>query len=185
MDKKSQMSPKAKKVLIGVGIGFGTVVTFMLSFVIAFSLIVNPISFMSGGDGDTVAENKELKEQVQTLEDEVELLNTTIEKYKSSQKSSGSTVVTTPSEGQGSTKQSTAGQSTAKQSSSSQGTSAPSTSGQTKSASAAADSTKADNAGSIAGEAQTNDFSPETEISTGEASPEDADDTVTVIDVSQ
>ena len=84
MSNKYHLSLKTKKILLGIGIGFGTVVVFFVSFFLAFSFIVNPITVMPVSDADTEKENKELKTQVQTLEDEVELLNTTLEKYRSS-----------------------------------------------------------------------------------------------------
>lgn len=91
MSKKSHISPGAKKILIGVGVGFGTIMVFLVSFILAFTLIVNPINFMTVSDADTVEENEQLKEQVQTLKDEVEVLNTTVEKYKNAEKNASKT----------------------------------------------------------------------------------------------
>lgn len=82
MSGKSHISVRTKKILLGTGIVFGTVLVFVVSFFISFSLIVNPISFNAFGGDEVTAENEELKGQVQTLEDEVEYLNATIEKYK-------------------------------------------------------------------------------------------------------
>ena len=84
MESKSHMSLKTKKILLGTGIVFGTVLAFVVSFFLAFSLIINPINFVTIGGEETAAENEELKTQVQSLEDEVEMLNATVEKYKSS-----------------------------------------------------------------------------------------------------
>ncbi|MBQ9758104.1 MAG: hypothetical protein IJW15_06835 [Clostridia bacterium] len=84
MESKSHISLKTKKILLGTGIVFGTVLAFVVSFFLAFSLIINPINFVTIGGEETAAENEELKTQVQSLEDEVEMLNATVEKYKSS-----------------------------------------------------------------------------------------------------
>ena len=99
MSGKTQMSDKTKKILTGVGIGFGTLVVFLASFILAFSLIVNPINFFTVSDAGTVEENEKLKEEVQTLTDEIEHLNTTVDKYKASANSASVTApatVTTP-----------------------------------------------------------------------------------------
>ena len=95
MKSKSHITGRTKKVLLGTGIVFGTVLVFIISFFLSFSLIVNPISFVPVGNGEMAEENEELKKQVQTLEDEVELLNTTVEKYKHSA-SVSATVPETP-----------------------------------------------------------------------------------------
>ncbi len=84
MKSKSHISGKTKKILLGTGIVFGTVLVFIVSFFLSFSLIINPISFVPVGNGELAEENQELKEQIQTLEDEVEVLNTTVERYKNS-----------------------------------------------------------------------------------------------------
>lgn len=84
MESKSHISGKTKKILLGTGIVFGTVLVFIVSFFLSFSLIINPISFVPVGNGELAEENQELKEQIQTLEDEVEVLNTTVERYKNS-----------------------------------------------------------------------------------------------------
>ncbi len=94
MPGKSYMSLKTKKILTGVGIAFGTVMVFLVSFILAFSLIVNPINFFTVSDADTVEENEQLKEKVQSLTDEVEQLNTTVDKYKAS--GNAPATVTTP-----------------------------------------------------------------------------------------
>lgn len=82
MSGKSHISLKTKKILVGTGIAFGTVLVFVVSFFLSFSLIINPISFSVIGRDDVEAENEELKTQIQTLEDEVEYLNAAVEKYK-------------------------------------------------------------------------------------------------------
>ncbi len=94
MADNSHMSVKTKKILTGIGIAFGTVMVFLVSFILAFSLIVNPINFFTVSDASTVEENEQLKEKVQTLTDEVEHLNTTVDKYKASSKAPAT--VTTP-----------------------------------------------------------------------------------------
>ena len=80
---KKRMSAGAVKTLAGIGIAFGTVVVFIVSFFLAFSFIINPITPISVGAEDAEGENRELRTQVKVLEDEIELLNTTIEKYRS------------------------------------------------------------------------------------------------------
>ena len=85
MKQKTEMSLKTKKILAGVGIAFGTVLVFLVSFTLSFSLIVNPINLFTFKDGDTIKENAELKEQVQTLNDEIDVLTTTVDKYKANQ----------------------------------------------------------------------------------------------------
>ncbi len=82
MSGKTHISLKTKKILLGTGITFGTILVFIISFFISFSLIINPISFSAIGHDDVAAENEELKSQVQTLEDEIEYLNAAVEKYK-------------------------------------------------------------------------------------------------------
>lgn len=82
MSDKKRMSAGAVKTLTGIGIAFGTVIVFFISFFLAFNFIINPITPISVGAADAEAENEELRTQVKTLEDEVELLNTTIEKYR-------------------------------------------------------------------------------------------------------
>lgn len=82
MSSKSHISVRTKKILLGTGITFGTLLVFVVSFFLSFSLIIHPISFSAIGSDDIAAENEELKTQVQTLEDEVEYLNAAVEKYK-------------------------------------------------------------------------------------------------------
>lgn len=68
------LSPKTKKILTGVGIGFGTVIIFFVSFFISFYFIINPITFTSTGNSSVADENRALKEQVQSLQDEIDYL---------------------------------------------------------------------------------------------------------------
>ncbi len=112
MESKSHISLKTKKILLGTGIVFGTVLAFVVSFFLAFSLIINPINFVTIGGEETAAENEELKTQVQSLEDEIEMLNATVEKYKSSA-SSQIIVQEVPVSSQGQTSQQNAGNSSA------------------------------------------------------------------------
>ena len=83
MSNKRKLSPGAVKALTGIGIAFGTVIVFFISFFLSFSFIINPITPISVGAENIEEENKELKTQVKALEDEIELLNTTVEKYRS------------------------------------------------------------------------------------------------------
>ncbi|MBR5614038.1 MAG: hypothetical protein IKW64_01870 [Clostridia bacterium] len=167
MKEKSNISPKTKKILVGVGVVFGTVMAFLISFILAFTLIVNPINFMTVSDADTVEENEKLKEQVQTLEDEVELLNTTVDKYKNS--AASQSVVTTPAVTT---------------------PPAPSQSAETQSGNTQTPEPEdTQNGEATVPENQetedTSGFAPETQTSTGEETPEDIDEPVTVIDISE
>ena len=99
MRDKTEMSSKTKKILTGLGISFGTVMVFIVSFILAFSLIVNPINFFTVTDAGTAEENQKLKEEVQILNDRIEHLNTTVDKYKaqaSAPSPSTPAIVTTP-----------------------------------------------------------------------------------------
>ncbi len=96
MSGKSHISVKTKKILLGTGIVFGTVLVFVVSFFLSFSLIINPISFSAFESDDVASENEELKTQVQTLEDEVEYLNATVEKYKNNVNTPAPQMVDTP-----------------------------------------------------------------------------------------
>lgn len=164
MSSKTHISPAAKKTLTGVGVVFGTVMIFLISFILTFSLIVNPINFMSFSDSDTIKENKELKEKVQTLTDEVELLNTTVEKYKASASAPQipETVVTPQPE---------------QNSSSGSGSNQPSNE---NSSGNAAPTTSEDESSS-----EESTFSPDTVTSTTEETPEDKEDPITIIDISE
>ncbi len=163
LKEKSQMSPKTKKILVGVGIAFGTVMTFLVSFILAFTLIVNPINFMTVGDADTVEENEKLKEQVQTLEDEKDALQAKVDKYKNS--ATSQPAVTTPAVTTPSTQ--------------SQPDKTPeTTTPETPESSETTESQPEINESS-------GGFAPETQTSTGEETPEDVDGPVTVIDVSE
>ncbi len=154
MTEKKGMSIKAKKILAGIGIGFGTVLVFMISFFIAFSLIVNPINLFTIGDAETVEENKELKEQVQVLEDKVDVLNASVEKYKAAANTQP-IIIETPV------------------------TTTPQQTTQTQTG----EKTETD------GEGEPNDegenFAPETVTSTNEQTPEDVEDPITIIDISE
>lgn len=84
---KKRTSGRKKKVLTVLGIVFGTVLIFAASFILSFNFIINPI-VTPIGDAELEKENDKLKSEVQSLKDENELLNTTVEKYRNS--SSGS-----------------------------------------------------------------------------------------------
>ncbi len=156
---KSNLTLKTKKILLGVGMVFGTIVVFLISFALSFSLIVSPISLFSFGDADTIKENKELKEQVQTLTDEVEMLNVTVDKYKANQSTTPIVVTPDPQPQQNPSP-------SKQQSPSSQPQTNP---GETSSA------TVPD---------EDSDFSPETVTGTEEETPEDVEEPITIIDLS-
>ena len=172
MSSKTHISPAAKKTLTGVGIVFGTVMIFLISFILTFSLIVNPINFMSVSDSDTIKENKELKEKVQTLTDEVELLNTTVEKYKASASTPQipATVVTPQPEQNSSV-------------SSSESSSVDNGSNQPSNETSSSDVASTPNEDETSAGEST--FSPDTVTSTTEETPEDKEDPITVIDISE
>jgi hypothetical protein len=164
------ISPKTKKILAGIGITFGTVMVFLLSFVLAFSLIVNPINFMTVSDADTVEENEKLKEQVQTLNDEVEHLNAAVDRYKTS--SSAPAVIVTPdqSTSKGQNQNSVSDQVGKNGAGNASGNTQEGGSGQKA-------DTESENASS--------GFSPETVTATDEKTPEDVEVPITVIDISE
>ncbi len=170
MSGKTHMSDKSKKILTGVGIGFGTVMVFLVSFILAFSLIINPINFFTVSDAGTVEENEKLKEEVQTLNDRIEHLNTTVDKYKAQSSApapSSPAIVTTPSAG-------TASGNAAQQPQGGNEAQTPTTN-------------EADS-GENAGEqdaAQGGEFSPDVVDSTAEQTPEDVEVPITVIDISE
>lgn len=159
MKEKTEMSLKTKKILAGVGIAFGTVLVFLVSFTLSFSLIVNPINLFTFKDGDTIKENSELKEKVQTLSDEIDVLNTTVEKYKSNQSVPAivETPVTTDDQSQE----------------------------QTNEAPSNADSTTPDENPPADEPSEGSNFSPETVTGTDAETPEDVEEPITVIDISE
>lgn len=182
MKEKSHMSLRTKKILAGIGIGFGTVFTFLVSFILAFSLIINPINFMTVSDADTVKENEELKETVQNLKDENEHLSATVDKYKASSKAPSVVVSqqpeSQPANAQVSKPSSTDGQTTATKSETTAGTSDTQNSSETV---PSAENTDASASGS---ETDTG-FAPETVTNTGEATPEDVEAPITVIEITE
>ncbi len=183
MHSKTQMSAKTKKILTGVGIGFGTVMVFLVSFILAFSLIVNPINFFTVSDASTVEENEKLKEEVQTLNDKIEHLNTTVDKYKASSKAPVPSVpatVTTPSSGTSSGSGSDTGKNN------SQTTQKPQNSENTDSdaETQAPDNTETNGSDTEDSGAEST-FSPDTVNSTAEQTPEDVETPITVIDISE
>lgn len=160
MKQKTEMSLKTKKILAGTGIAFGTVLVFLISFTLSFSLIVNPINLFTFKDGDTIKENAELKEQVQTLNDEIDILTTTVDKYKANQSVPAitETPVATDDEGQKPENQTstTADPGTTSNENVPEGT-----------------------------QGEENDFSPETVTGTEAETPEDIEEPITVIDISE
>ena len=174
MKEKSHMSLRTKKILAGIGIGFGTVFAFLVSFILAFSLIINPINFMTVSDADTVKENEELKETVQNLKDENELLNATVDKYKASSKAPTTVVAEQPSV------QQTSG-SDSKQQSSSQTGSGTGSENETNTSKAGSTENRDTDAG---GESE-QVFAPETVTNTGAETPEDVEAPITVIEIAE
>lgn len=168
MKKDSKLSLKTKKILAGIGIAFGTVLVFLISFTISFSLIINPISLFTFNSGDAAKENKELKETVETLNDEIEHLNATVDKYKaSSQSVSVPATITTP---QSETPQKTTSDASTPQTSTSSNV-------QNQGGSVEPDTKP---------ETETeNKFSPETVTGTEDETPEDIEAPITVIDISE
>ncbi len=68
MAKKKKLSPTAKKVLIGCGIGGGTLLVFIISFFMALYFIINPIVW---NDPAIIAENRNLREENETMKREI------------------------------------------------------------------------------------------------------------------
>ena len=159
MKEKTEMSLKTKKILAGVGIAFGTVLVFLVSFTLSFSLIVNPINLFTFKDGDTIKENAELKEKVQTLSDEIDVLTTTVDKYKANQ--SAPAIVETPD------------------------TSDQQNQVQTNEAPSNTDTTAPDENEPTTPTDEGSDFSPETVTGTDAETPEDVEEPITVIDISE
>lgn len=164
MESKSHISLKTKKILLGTGIVFGTVLAFVVSFFLAFSLIINPINFVTIGGEETAAENEELKTQVQSLEDEVEMLNATVEKYKSSA-SSQIIVQEVPVSSQGQTTKPSTGNS-----------------GAGSSSAGSTNNSTSENDDAVESEP---DFSPETVTTPDEGIEPEVELDVTVIDISE
>ena len=180
MKEKSHMSLRTKKILAGIGIGFGTIFTFLVSFILAFSLIINPINFMTVSDADTVKENEELKETVQNLKDENELLNATVDKYKASSKAPATVVTEQPSAQQ--TSGSAGGTvSGSKQQDNSQTENE--ANGETSSNNP--ETNPPENTGAdVSGESE-HVFAPETVTNTGAETPEDVEAPITVIEITE
>ncbi len=169
MKSKSHISVRTKKILLGTGIAFGTVLVFVVSFFLSFSLIVNPISFNTFGGDDVAAENEELKEQVQTLEDEVEYLNATVEKYKTG--SSAPAVETSTT--------------TVTTSASSSGTGSTGVTGSSASATELEVSTEPEAEAPDAAETPEEEFAPETVTTPEEGFEPEVEPDITVIDISE
>ncbi len=168
MPNKTQMSSKTKKILTGVGICFGTVMVFIVSFILAFSLIISPPSIFSANESDVTKENEKLKAEIQTMNDTIEHLNTTVDKYKaqaSAPSTSTPAVVTTPAPGTSSPSANSGG---------SQTTQTP----QQNDAAGANGSSEGTGGGEADGE-----FTPDTVDSSGSATPEDVE--IPIIDISE
>ncbi len=83
MSSKAQMSVNTKKTLLVIGVIFGTIFLFVVSFFLSLYFIINPVQVSAPDDGEVVAENQKLQTQIQLLEEEIERLNVTVEKNKS------------------------------------------------------------------------------------------------------
>lgn len=85
MESKFQMSLKTKKILVGIGIGFGTILTFIVSFVLAVVVFSSePVVLFSSNDPEALEETEKLKEENRELTEKVEYLESSVERYKSS-----------------------------------------------------------------------------------------------------
>ena len=178
MKEKSHMSLRTKKILAGIGIGFGTIFTFLVSFILAFSLIINPINFMTVSDADTVKENEELKETVQNLKDENELLNATVDKYKASSKAPATVVAEQPSTQQSS---GSAGSSTSDSRQEGSSLTGNETNHGENNGSLETNTTENNGVGASGESEQV--FAPETVTNTGAETPEDVEAPITVIEI--
>ncbi len=198
MQNKKGLSPQTKRILTGIGVAFGTVIIFFVSFFLSFNFIVNPITFTNIGDSDTEKENKELKAEVQSLQDEIEVLNTTVEKYRKSKPSAPVQSTVTSSSGSSSSngsgqKNTTASSSAQSQSNSTSGSSSAS-SGTSSSGSTSAgnksDSTSA-KPGTTSGETassgtgESSKFTPETTVTPETGIVPEVEEPITVIDISE
>ena len=168
MKNNSNLSLRTKKILIVIGIAFGTIVTFLVSFTLSFSLIVNPINLFTFKDSDAIKENEELKEKVETLNDEIEHLNVTVDKYKTSAQSVMAPVETTPSN--------EVSQGTQNHSNTTSQTSAKPNANDQSSPSETNLNTEVESE---------NNFSPETVTGTDVETPEDIEEPIQVIDISE
>ncbi len=83
MQDKAQMSVKTKKTLLIMGIIFGTIFLFVVSFGLSLYCIINPVKVVGPDNGEISAENQELKIQIQALEEEIEHLNAAADKNHS------------------------------------------------------------------------------------------------------
>lgn len=83
MQDKAQMSVKTKKTLLILGIIFGTIFLFIVSFGLSVYYIINPVKVVGPDNGEVAAENQELKIKIQALEDEIEHLSASADKNHS------------------------------------------------------------------------------------------------------
>ncbi len=174
MRNKKNLSPQTKRILTGIGIAFGTVMIFFVSFFLSFNFIVNPITFTNIGDSDTEKENKELKEEVQSLQDEIDVLNTTVEKYRNN-KSSAPQISTTEIQ----TNTTTSGNTQAQSSTTSNGSSGAES--QTNSGTTS-DTTESKTEPETS---ESSKFTPETTVTPESGIVHEVEEPITVIDISE
>lgn len=185
MSKKKPMSPKTKKTLLGIGITFGTIAVFFVSFFLAFSLIINPITIMPVSNGDAEKENKELKAQITKLEDENEHLETTVEKYRASSSAPKQTDTTTSSS-KSETKSETKTETKTPSQSSSNTSASNSTKSETKTEPKHENEASASQTAPSTGNTQSGTgFSPETVTTPEGGASEEPEESITVIDISE
>ena len=167
MEKSSNLSLKTKKILTGIAIAFGTIVVFLVSFTLSFCLIINPISLFSFNSSDAAKENAELKEKVQSLNDEIDHLNASVDRYRAaaSENVSVPAVTITPD-------------TSASKPSAEDNTSSKNPGLDTD------DSSLVQTDSNFENEADSK-FSPETVTGTAEETPEDIEAPITVIDISE
>lgn len=174
MRNKKNLSPQTKRTLTGIGIAFGTVMIFFVSFFLSFNFIVNPITFTNIGDSDTEKENKELKEEVQSLQDEIDVLNTTVEKYRNNKPSVPQTTTT-----ESQSNKATSGSAQLQSSSTSNGSNATGSQANSGTTSGTTESKP---------EPETNEpskFTPETTVTPESGIVHEVEEPITVIDISE
>lgn len=208
-NKKKRSSNRKKKAGVVIGIIFGTVVIFVASFLLSFNFIINPVTVTPIGDAKLEKENSDLKDKVQLLEDQVDSLNSKLDKYKTSGALSNVKENDSSSKSNTSTSSSqskTTNDSTTKKSSSSDKTTTSDSSGTHNTAGSGSDSTgktdssevKKPSSGTPSASQQQTDtgsasqtdasgsgFSPETTVTPEGGTPEDKDDSIPVIDIGE
>ena len=201
-NKKKRSSDRKKKAGVVIGIIFGTVVIFVASFLLSFNFIINPVTVTPIGDAKLEKENSDLKDQVDSL-------NSKLDKYKTSGASSTVTEKGSSSKSNTSTSSSqskTTNDSTTKKSSSSDKTTTSDSSGTHNTAGSGSGSTGKTDSSEVkkpssgtpsasqpqtgTGSASQTDasgsgFSPETTVTPEGGTPEGKDDSIPVIDIGE